>query len=155
MREERRRRDHLVRCALGGLAAAGAALTALLVLFVLRPSVPERLHSYLVGSPATQAREIAGPDGAGETSHPADIRPEELRQLLVRAGSTATADRKWLDGLYEGQMDSSRVKSLEEERLFALRRFQLTSGRTIVVLTEIGGDLLQEPTAELSTMQEF
>ena len=120
-----------------------------------RPSVPGKLNASLFEDPTAQD---AGTDWSGTTPPdpiPAAVRPTNIRQLLTRAGTSATSDQKWVDEWYEGHLDGSRVKALEGERIFAVRQFELTTGRRIVVYTEIGGEPRDESMTEFNAVRDF
>jgi hypothetical protein len=127
------------------MSGAVAILGAVLALFVLRPSVPGNLNAALFHDPAE-------PD-AGLTL--VENPPMEVQRLLTEATDSARSDREWLDRWYEGQLDASRVKSMEEERFFAVRRFELTTGKRIVIFSEIGGDPSEEPMTEVTAVRQF
>ena len=75
---------------------------------------------------------------------PAD---DAFARILTGAG----ADLAWV----EGQAAPARVKRLDDERFFALRRFELTSGERIVVLTEIEHNPGSETQAALPAVRTF
>ena len=125
-RETRRPRGALL-----GLSAAAALFAVACVTFVLRPAVAQRLHSALFHDDVV-------------AEQPAD---DAFARILTGAG----ADLAWV----EGQAAPARVKRLDDERFFALRRFELTSGERIVVLTEIEHNPGSETQAALPAVRTF
>ena len=134
-RELQLRQGRRIRHALIATTAAAAVLTALLAVFVLRPSVPATLHASMFRDPGLQEG-LSGP---------------QLQQLLA----SADEDQAWVEAWYAGSPDSAKVLSMEEERFFALRRFQLTSGQRIIVFTEVGEQPDPEPGTALAAVRNF
>lgn len=157
MRAERHRRARRATAAARALAAAAIGLACIAALFVWRPSVPAAIHAFVAGAPPgiAPARNHRAPMPPPAAMVRADYRPDDLQHMLRSAGASASSDWQWLDGWYEGRPAPSRVQALEDEKLYAVRRFQLTNGRRIVVLTEIGGDPADAPAAEMSSLQDF
>ena len=133
------RRARRTRLALFGLSTAAATLAVVCALFVLRPAWPQSLHAVLFHD-------------ATASAEPADA---DLQRVLDGSGASAGADRKWIEGLYANQAIPARVKALDGERIFALRRFELTSGERVVVLTEIAPPDGATPTAAIPAVRSF
>jgi len=157
MQEERRLQERRARRSGRALAAAAIGLACVVAVFVWRPSVPTAIHAYVAGTPPAlaAARGYRAPALPVGGTVPAGYRPDDLRPVPASANASASSDWQWLDGWYEGQPQPSRVKALEDERIYAVRQFQLTDGRRIVVLSEIGGDPADEPAPEMSSIQDF
>jgi len=141
--------------AISGLSAAVIALSALLVVFVARPSLPGKLNASLFEDSAAQEAGIAWSGDAVYEPVPAAIRPAEFRQLLHRAGTSGSAGRPWVDELSGGPMDGSRVKALEDERIYAVRRYELTSGRRVLVYTQLCGEPSEPSLTGLTAIRDF
>ena len=138
--EIERRRAWRGRLAVGGLSAMAVGLAAALALFVLRPALPAQVHAAL----------FHDPDAGAVAAH-----GDPLPQLLAEAGGSARADRAWLDQWYAGQAEPVRVKSVEAEKLFAVRRFQLTSGERVLVFTEVGDNPGVESATAMAAVRDF
>jgi hypothetical protein len=116
-------------------SASAAAFAFLLLLFVLDPSVPSRLHASVLGS-SPRTLDAAG-GGRLDTT---DLQDVSLRYFLDRTDASAKVDREFLERWYSDRARPVSVKSVEDEKILAIRQFQLTSGERVVVLTEIGSE---------------
>ena len=121
------------------MTASAVLLAATLGVFVLRPSVPATLHAAMFHD--------AGPQGgAGDAP---------LQRILKSAAASADDDQAWIEAWYAGTPDPAQVRTMEEERFFALRRFELTSGKRIIVFTEVGGEPDPEPRTAMAAVRNF
>jgi len=103
------------------LAASAAVLLAVaLGWFVVQPAVPERIHATFAGAPAPEWND------------------DELQEMLTRAAMPAEDDRAFVDNWTAKQPRPVGVRSMEVERLFSVRQFELTDGKRMLVFTELG-----------------
>ena len=145
LREETARRSRRVRRAIGGLAASVAVLMATLGLFVARPSVPQELNAALFHDPGSREEGVP----------PSGTSSMELRQLAADERFSAGADQRWINQLYSGEPEEASIRSSIDERFFALRRYELFSGRQVVVFTEVSSASPEEPRAPISPVRQF
>jgi len=111
-----------MRLALGLTGSLAAAFALLLVLFVARPGVPEDIHAALIG-PTT-----------------VPIGDASVGQLLHRATAPVEADQAFVENWTARQEAPLQVRSIESERMFSVRQFELSDGKRMLVFTELGSD---------------
>jgi hypothetical protein len=111
-----------MRFALGLSGSLAAAFALLLVLFVARPAIPDRLHTRLAG-PA-----------------PIELGQPALDQLLRSAARPVEADRAFVESWTAQQGRLVDVRAMEDERLFSVRQFEMTDGKRMLVFTELGNE---------------
>jgi hypothetical protein len=131
LRRELMGRAHASRWRLAFAAAsfAAATLACLIVIFILEPAVPARLHASVVGGEAPPSPVPAR-----------DLHEVGLQYFLDQANASAQVDREFVQRWYADRARPVGVKAVEDEKLLAIRQFRLTSGERVVVLTEIGSD---------------
>ena len=119
-------------------AMSGAAMMLALVVavFILQPRYPARLHAMLGGTTPAQVTAPA----SGEQLVSANLDTPYLRELLSGGTASKEMDQALIESWYREQLpgEGIQVKALEEEKIYALRQFQLSSGKRIVVYTELG-----------------
>jgi len=118
----------------GGLAGA---LAIVLVLFIARPEMPARLNAWISNTQATQTQ-VA--ETVGESVPMNALNSPNLHQLLVGGQATPARDEAFIEDWYAKQEQPARVKKIEDEKIYAIRKYQLTSGQRVVVFTELGDD---------------
>lgn len=64
-----------------------------------------------------------------------------LQQLLLEGPASSAMDQALIEQWYRDQSPGQaiEVRALEEERIYAVRTFELTGGKKVVVYTELGG----------------
>ena len=103
-------------------ATAAALMLVALGWFVIRPEVPERIHAAFSASPAPETNE------------------SELQEMLARAAMPEEDDRAFVDNWTATQPLPVEVRTMEAERLFSVRQFELTDGKRMLVFTELGNE---------------
>ncbi len=132
------------------LAFAAASVTAatfafLLLIFVLDPAVPARLHASVVGGVPSQTTVTES------TETPAtDLQNLGLQYFLDQANASVQVDKEFLQRWYADRARPVSVKSVEDEKIIAIRQFVLTNGERVVVLTEIGSEGQQKDVQSLT-----
>jgi hypothetical protein len=96
--------------ATGGLSAV---LLVALLTFVAAPDLPVSLHARLGGSPSAT-------------------------NVLADGEISVDNDREFIEAYYARQGSSVRIRSVDNERLVAVREFTLSDGQRMVVYTELG-----------------
>ncbi len=130
------------RLAFAAASATAAIFAFLLLIFVLDPAVPARLHASVVGGVPPQT--IA-------TEAPAtDLQNLGLRYFLDQANASVQVDEEFLQRWYADRARPVSVKSVEDEKIIAIRQFVLTNGERVVVLTEIGSEGQQKDVQSLT-----
>jgi hypothetical protein len=131
--------------AFGAASATAATFAFLLVIFILDPAVPARLHASVVGGVPPQVNTT-------ETMEPAasDLQNIGLQYFLDQANASAQVDQEYLQRWYADRARPVSVKSVEGEKLLSIRQFQLTNGERVVVLTEIGSEGQQKNVQSLT-----
>ena len=124
--------------------AFGFALFAAVVfvfttfLFVFKPEVPARLNAWMIheNTPVQDARVAA--DAPNLTVDPNSAVVQEL----LNQGLSTDADREFVKTWYREQYPSHpfQVESVEDEKIYAIRRFNLKGGKKVVVYTEVQGN---------------
>jgi hypothetical protein len=109
-----------MRFALGLTGSLAAAFALLLALFVARPAIPNRLHVALAGTA------------------PVELEQPAMEQLLLRAATPIEADQAFLESWTAQQGQALGVRTMEVEKLFSVRQFELTDGKRMLVFTEVG-----------------
>jgi hypothetical protein len=122
-----------VRLALGLTGSLAAAFAVLLVLFVARPAIPGEIHAALAGRA------------------PAEGERPTLQQLLERVATPVEADQAFVESWTARQPRGVGVRSMEAERLFSVRQFELTDGKRMLVFTELEDDRVQPAVMHAST----
>lgn len=130
--------------AFGLSSAAAGALAVLLAVFVLDPDVPARLHASVAGGVASPAGAVPL---AGTDSIPS--KPD-LQLLLDQVNASARVDRAFLETWYEDRARPVQVKAVEDEKILAIRQFELSSGERVIVLTELGTQLQRKDVQTVS-----
>lgn len=128
----------------GGLAAVFAFF---LILFVFRPDMPARLNAWALGGEDTSMLASQDPvngDAVGDPVHMNDMDSLYLRELLAGGQATAQQDEFFIENWYAEQANpyqvKHQVKQIEDEKIYAIRKFQMTNGQRVVVFTELGED---------------
>ena len=134
------------RLAFGTASATAAAFALLLVIFVLDPAVPARLHASVTGGTPPQQANTAGTSEAAAT----DLQNIGLQYFLDQANASAQVDQDYLKRWYADRARPVSVKSVEGEKLLSIRQFQLTNGERVVVITEIGSEGQQKDVQSLT-----
>jgi hypothetical protein len=132
------------RLAFGLASAAAGAFAVLLILFVLDPAVPARIHASFLGQSGA-GMEIGSATARGTT----DFQDVALDYILEQRGASSQKDQMFLESWFGQQDRPVQVKSMEDERFLAIRQFKLTSGERVIVLTELGKE---EPTRTASSV---
>lgn len=125
---EQMRRDRRRRRVLHSTAATAVGLAAVLVLFVVKPQIPRSIHDRVLGAPARSVDLTADSPGV----------PVE-------------ADRAFIERWTANQEHPVEVRSIESERVFSVRQFELTDGKRMLVFSEIGDEEPNEPAALRAT----
>lgn len=129
------------RLAFAAASTTAAAFAFLLLIFVLDPAVPARLHASVVGgAPQTTATEAPA----------TDLQNLGLQYFLDQANATVQVDEEFLERWYADRARPVSVKSVEDEKIIAIRQFVLTNGERVVVLTEIGSEGQQKDVQSLT-----
>lgn len=129
------------------LAFAAASVTAatfafLLLIFVLDPAVPARLHASVAGGAPPQTTATEAPA--------TDLQNIGLQYFLDQANASVQVDEEFLQRWYADRARPVSVKSVEDEKIIAIRQFVLTNGERVVVLTEIGSEGQQKDVQSLT-----
>jgi len=115
-----------------GVAFSTAALLALvLVVFVLSPSVPARVHAALIDDDNLQ------PD----TRIP-------IQEFLRTTNASAELDLAFIEDWSARQARPVQVRSMEAEKIYAVRQFELTNGKRMIVFTELGPEPAERQVAQ-------
>jgi hypothetical protein len=114
-----------MRLALGLTGSLAAAFAVIVVLFVAVPGVPADIHAALVDQPASEANEAS------------------IARLLTEAVTPVEADRAFVDTWSARQEQPVAVRSIENERVFSVRQFELTDGKRMLVFTQLGDEQAQ------------
>ncbi len=113
-------------------------LASLVVIFIARPAIPKNLHAALANKPATV--DVPVERGGTDSFHgiPASGPPQGLVRLQDRY-LPVEADHRFLSNWYQNMYPTQpfEIKAVEEEAIYAARRFKLSGGKTIVVYTEL------------------
>jgi len=119
-----------LRFALAATVGLAAFLGMVLVLFVARPAIPEGIHAALTGSSARGLTPavMAAPDA------------REQRGAVQRASMPIAADRSFVEAWSAERGTAVSVRSVEAERMFTVRQFELTDGKRMLVFTELGDE---------------
>jgi hypothetical protein len=121
--------------AFAAASASAATFAFLLLLFVLDPSVPSRLHASVLGDEPRPVDSTAG------TEHGSiDLQNVSLGYFLDQTNASAQVDQEYLQRWYSDRARPIGVKSVEDEKILAIRQFELTNGERVVVLTELGSE---------------
>jgi len=133
------------RLAFAAASATTVTFAFLLLIFVLDPAVPARLHASVVGSapPQTLASEALG-------APKQDLQKLGLQYFLDQANASIQVDEAFLQRWYADRARPISVKSVEGEKILAIRQFVLTNGERVVVITEIGPDGQQKDVQSLA-----
>ena len=113
-----------LRLALGAAASLAAALALLVATFVARPAIPARLHVALTGDPAPASIEAV----LGELP---------IRDVLEQTEASAALDRAFIEDWSAEQSQPVQVRSMEAEKVYTVRQFELTDGKRMLVFTEL------------------
>jgi hypothetical protein len=114
-----------MRLALGLTGSLAAAFAVVLVLFVAVPEIPGKIHAALGGQPEPASNDAS------------------IAQLLREVVTPVEADRAFVDTWSARQEQPVGVRSMEDERVFSVRQFQLTDGKRMLVFTELGNEQAQ------------
>ncbi len=125
------------RLAFGAASATAATFAFLLLIFVLDPAVPARLHASVAGGVPPQTT----------TTEATNLG---LQYFLDQANASARVDEEFLKRWYADRARPVSVKSVEDEKIIAIRQFVLTNGERVVVLTEIGSEGQQKDVQSLT-----
>jgi hypothetical protein len=117
-----------MRLALGVAASLAVGFAVIAVLFVAVPGIPADIHAALVDRSASAANEAS------------------IARLLAQAVPPVEADRAFVDTWTARQERPVAVRSIEGERVFSVRQFELTDGNRMLVFTQLGQEQTQ-PTA--------
>ena len=109
--------------ALAFTASTAVVFALLLLTCVINPSVPARLHAMLTG---------------GETTDSPDAIP--MQELLRRSNAGVERDHAFIEEWSAQQARPVRVRSMEAEKIYAVRQFELTDGKRMLVFTELGNE---------------
>ncbi len=127
-------------------SAAAGIFGVFLVLFVLKPSFPMQLHAYLAGS--SEERRVVDPSPIvpvdNDLTGPSSYQDPFYSKALHRNASLEQ-DRKFIESWYQQQFSRpAEVRSVASEKIYAIRKFELTGGKQIIVYTELGEDENEE-----------
>lgn len=116
-------------------------LASMVTAFIARPAIPANLHAILVAAPE-DAREARATLVAGEMAERRGIPLSRTRkgfELLQDRFLPIEADHRFLSDWYQNKYPTQpfEVKAVEDEMIYAARRFKLRGGKTIVVYTEL------------------
>jgi hypothetical protein len=131
------------RLAFGAASLTAATFAFLLVIFILDPAVPARLHASVAGEAPPQQANTTGTVAS-------DLQNIGLQYFLDQANASVQVDQEYLQRWYADRARPVSVKSVEAEKLLAIRQFELTSGERVVVMTEIGSDGQQKDVQSLT-----
>ncbi len=130
------------RLAFAAASATAAAFAFLLLIFVLDPAVPARLHASVAGGAPPQTTVTEAPA--------TDLQNLGLQYFLDQANASVQVDEEFLQRWYADRARPVSVKSVEDEKIIAIRQFVLTNGERVVVLTEIGSEGQQKDVQSLT-----
>jgi hypothetical protein len=66
------------------------------------------------------------------------VQQAVLRQLLEQANAGVRRDQDFIETWYSSQARPVRVKAVHDERILAIRQFELVNGERVAVLTDLG-----------------
>ncbi len=130
------------RLAFAAASATAATFAFLLLIFVLDPAVPARLHASVAGG--------VPPQTAATEAPATDLQNIGLQYFLDQANASVQVDEEFLQRWYADRARPVSVKSVEDEKIIAIRQFVLTNGERVVVLTEIGSEGQQKDVQSLT-----
>ncbi len=125
------------RLAFAAASATAATFAFLLLIFILDPAVPARLHASVAGGVPPQTT----------TTEATNLG---LQYFLDQANASVQVDKEFLQRWYADRARPVSVKSVEDEKIIAIRQFVLTNGERVVVLTEIGSEGQQKDVQSLT-----
>lgn len=128
-----------LKAALAVTATAALVLTGMLVSFVVSPDLPQRLNTAWLQAegttpPAMPTLPVTSPD-AGQG---AQVQQAVMRQFLEQANAGVRRDQDFIETWYSSQARPARVKAVHDERILAIRQFELVNGERVAVLTDLG-----------------
>ncbi len=115
----------------GGLAIAFAFF---LVLFILRPEMPTQINSWLEGGSENMQAENSG------SAVPIHSTDSNYLNQLLNGEATAARDEAYIESWYAQQALAAQVKQIEDEKIYAVRKFRMNTGQQVVVFTELGNE---------------
>jgi hypothetical protein len=134
------------------VGSAAATLACVLVLFIFNPSIPSRLHALVTGrSESTMITPLASAEQVVPEQVGFDGRDPILQNLLMQNDATEERDRAFIADLYKQEYPTGaiQVRSIDEEKVYAVRRYELSGGKRVVIYTEI-----KDGKRERSSLQE-
>jgi hypothetical protein len=120
-------------------ATASVVLTGILVSFIASPDLPRQIHTAMF-----QGEEVTtGQDNMVTVSSPsatpgAQVEQAVLRQFLEAANAGVSRDQDFLETWFSSQARPTQVKAVHDERILAIRQFDLANGERVAVLTDLG-----------------
>ena len=137
------------RLALGAAASLAVAFGLLLTLFVASPGIPARIHEVVTGGAAGAGEAPGTAAGASAT-----LAAVPMREGLQQTGASVELDQAFIEDWSARQDQPVRIRSMEAEKIYTVRRFELTNGKRMIVFTELGDDRVDYRLASLSGVPE-
>ena len=122
-----------------GLACAAALVFVFTsILFVFKPELPAQLNALMIRDGQNRRVPVVLTDSPDHLSDPYDPALQEL----INQGLSTDSDREFVKNWYRQQYPSHpfQIDSVEDEKIYAIRRFHLKDGKKVVVYTEVKGD---------------
>ena len=128
-----------LKAALAVTVTAALMLTGMLVSFIVSPELPQRLNTAWLQAEATPLPDLpAVPVASPESGRSPQVQQAVMRQFLEQANAGVRRDQDFIETWYSSQARPARVKAVHDERILAIRQFELVNGERVAVLTDLG-----------------
>jgi len=128
-----------LKMALAATATASLALAGLLVSFVISPELPQRLNTaWLQAEEMPTSAQPVLPAASPGAVQGAPVQQAVLQQFLEQSNAGVRRDQDFLENWYSSKARPARVKAVHDERVLAIRQFEMANGERVAVLTELG-----------------